>query len=188
MPGLDDITALGEFFKAQTVIQGDIQIDTSSPGAAHMNMKLVAMQTANGRVVGEVTRNFDASAGDSETAIQSLIKRSFEEAGRDLVAQIFETWTRGTFGASVIKISLRGRPNYQELETFKRQVAQKVGDIKSLKERRFEPGTVVFEAETAATPQALGQKFQNLNFEGFKISFEGAEQDRVELRWTKSGG
>ena len=185
-PTLDDLIWMADFYKAQMVISGDvILLPGASPHSVKTNIKLVAYHSVNGRVVGEVTRSFEVPSTDWELGEQQVLRKAFTEVSKDLAVQVFDEWSRGTLGASLLKISLRGTFNYQDLENFKRQIMVKVGDIKKIRERRMGQGEITYEVDSASGLPGLIKSFETTSFDGFHLNVEQAGNDYVALRWGK---
>ncbi|MDZ4678310.1 MAG: hypothetical protein SGI74_12465 [Oligoflexia bacterium] len=185
---INDILWMGDFFKAQMVIQGDAVLEPLDGNVVKATIKLVAYHTSNGRVVGEISRSFESTPGEWELVSQQLLRKAFGEVIRDLSTQVFEEWTRGTFGASLLKLSLKGSMNYQDLENFKKQMATKITDIKKIIERKLEKGQATFEVDASGGIAGLVKRLENTAFDGFKLSVTGIENDEVLLRWSKVAG
>ena len=132
-----------------------------------------------------MTRSFEGSSNDWNLGITQILKKSMPEVSMDLVSQVSDEWTKGTFGATLLQISLRGSMGYQDLETFKKQLITKLGDVKSIRERRLELGTATFEVDASGGLSALSKRLTSIKFDGFKLVVERVESERVSLRWTK---
>jgi hypothetical protein len=185
---LEDLMWMGEFFKAQMVVHGDAVLEPGpTTGSVKLNVKLVAYHSSNGRVIAEVTRTFENSAADWDLSVQQVLRRGFGEIGRDLGTQVFEEWTRGTFGATLLKLALRGSFQQKDMDSFKQQILSKLGDIKTIRERRIETGMTTFEIDAAGGLTSLVKRLESTPFEGFKVSVDSLESDKVTLRWSKVG-
>ena len=185
-PTLDDLQWMGDFFKAQMIISGDVILSAGdAPHSVKSNIKLVAYHSANGRVVGEVTRAFEIPETDWDLGVQQVLRKAFSEVTKDLGSQVFDEWTRGTLGATLLKISLKGPFGFQDLENFKKQIMAKVGDVKKIRERRMEQGAVTFEVDSASGIANLIKNFETTSFDGFHVNVEQAGTDQVALSWSK---
>jgi hypothetical protein len=186
-PSLGDLSFIGGFFKAQMILQGEVSIESmnDTPGGIRLLVKLNAVNAASGRIVGEVTRSFESSSSDWSLGVSQLIKKSMSDVAKDLVLQVSDEWTKGTFGATLLQLSLRGNMNYQDYESFKKQILSKLSEVKSIRERKIERGSSTFEVDAGGGVTALSKRLSTINFEGFKLSVERIDSERVNLRWTK---
>lgn len=182
----EDMFWVGGFFKAQMVMAGDLTFEASSQSnQMKATIKLTTYNVSNRRIVGEVTRAFETFASDWDFGVQQTIKKSFPEVAKDLATQVFEEWSRGTFGATLLKLTLKGPLGYKDVEVFKTQVSQKIPDIKKMTERRLENGQAMFEMDVAGGMVNLVKKLEGVGFEGFKVAIDNLESEQVHLRWAK---
>ncbi len=187
-PPQDQVLWLGEFFKAQIVLTGDISAETSNatPDGIKLNVRLMAYHTSNGRIVGEVSRTFDGASKDWEQGVTNLIHKGCGDVAKDLSSQVVDESTRGTLGATLLRLTLRGNFNYQDLENFKKQVLIKMGDVKTIKERKQEKGLTTFELDYAGTAQMLVKTLETNSFDGFKIVVQDTDNNEVVVKWAKA--
>jgi hypothetical protein len=176
----------GEFFRGQIVVTGDVTIE---PGTGEKTVKLstriVGYHTSNGRIVGEVARSFEVPYRDWDQGVHDVLHKAFSEITKDLSSQVSDESTRGTLGATVLRVTLRGNYNYQDLENFKKQVITKMGDVKAIRERLQERGLTSFELDYGGDVNALVKSLQANSFEGFKIAVQNSDNNEVNVRWSK---
>ncbi|OQW47535.1 MAG: hypothetical protein A4S09_15120 [Proteobacteria bacterium SG_bin7] len=181
---LEDLFFLGEFFKSQIVVKGDIRFEQGSEGSevSRIYVRMTAMHTGNGRVVAEVVRALDTEPGVFERTISNKLDTTLPDIANDLATQMHEAWQKGTFGTRLIKLTLRGPLDYYQVNKFKTQVEQKVGEIKSIRERLFEPSQVTFEVDSSVGIDGLVEKFKKSRFDGFNVELDGVSAEVVALR------
>ncbi len=181
---MEDYMFLGEFFKSQIILKGDIRFEPGLEGSEFykIQLRLTAVHTGNGRVVAEVIRTLDTEPGLFERVIPGKLEASLPEVATDLASQMHEAWQKGTFGARLVKLTLRGPIEYKNLAKFKDQVEQKLGEIKSIRERLFEPKQVTFEVDTSTSTDALTEKFRRTKFDGFLVEVDGSANDTIALK------
>ncbi len=180
----------GEFFRGQIVLSGDVILEpaneSSHDGAGlKLSTRIVAYHTSNGRVVGEVSRVFEIPYRDWDTGVHEVLHKGFSEITKDLSSQVSDESTRGTLGASVLKLTLRGNFNYEDLENFKKQIISKMGEVKNIRERLQERGVTTFELDYGGDVNALARALSENSFEGFKVAVQGTGNNEVNLRWIK---
>ena len=63
-PPTEDYLLMAEFYKSQIVIRGDIIFKASERSQTFdIDIKLVALHSGNGRIIGEVIRSYETEAG-----------------------------------------------------------------------------------------------------------------------------
>jgi hypothetical protein len=181
---LEDLFFMGEYFKAQIIVNGDIRFEQGSEGSeiAKISVRMTALHTGNGRVVAEVVRALDTEPGVFERTISNKLDTALPDIANDLATQMHEAWQKGTFGTRLIKLTLRGPLEYSQVNKFKSQVEQKVGEIKSIRERLFEPGQVTFEVDSSVGIDGLVEKFKKSRFDGFNVELDGVTAEMMALR------
>lgn len=181
---MEDLLFIGDFFKAQIILKGDVRIEPGSEGSEFYKIiiRITAMHTGNGRVVAEIVRSVDTEHGVMERVVASKLDSAMPEITQDLATQMHEAWQKGTFGSKLVKLALRGNLEYQYITKFKNQVEQRVGEIKSIRERLFEQGQVTYEIDTSSGIESLVEKFRKSRFDGFKLVVENSTNDTIALR------
>ncbi len=180
---MEDLFFLGDFFKAQIILKGDIRLEQAEGSEiARVAVRMTAMHTGNGRVVAEVVRSLDTEAGAFERAVSNKLDSALPDIANDLAGQMHEAWQKGTFGTRLIKLTLRGPLEYQQVNKFKTQVEQKVGEIKSIRERLFEPTQITFEVDSSVGIDGLVEKFKKSKFDGFNVELDGVSTEVVALK------
>lgn len=169
--GPDEIAKLGEYFKAQIVVQGETRIRPSREQAAafQVSVRLTALQASNGRSVGEVARAFETESGAMEAVVRQRLTAAYPEVCKDLAAQVLEVWQKGALGANLVQLALKGRVGPKQLEAFKAGLAKSVREVKSVRERLFEPSQTVLEVESSATLAQLAERLKSAQIAGFQI-------------------
>jgi hypothetical protein len=184
-PTMEQTLWLGEFFKAEIVLTGDVTLEQANTNTIKLSARVVAYHTSNGRIVGEVTRNFEMPSRDWEAGVIQVLHKGFTEISKDLASQVLDESTRGTLGATQLRITLRGNFNYQDLENFKKEIMIKMGDVKTIRERRQEKGQTTFEVDYAGVLPNLVKSLETSSFDGFKIAVQGADNNEINVRWSK---
>lgn len=182
-PSKEDLMFLGEYFRTQIVVRGQIllmAIDNSN--SFRIETKLSALHTGNGRIVGEVIRTYDTSPGVFQSVISEKLSEVSDQMADDLAVQLFEAWRSGTFGASLINLAVVGDLNYQQMQSFKSSLMSQVRDIKSLKERLFSPGRVTFEVDSSVNSRQLAEGLKSKRLDQFQVDVVSVRNDGLELR------
>lgn len=181
-PRTEDIMSLGEFFKAQLVIGGQVELDNSRAisGGTRAQIKLTAFHTGTGRFVAEAARNYEIEPGNFNNNVNNKMNTAFTDLAKDLSSQVLEAWKKGTFGAELLKLTLNGHLNYRQLEALKSWMTQNVKEIKGLKERMFEPGKIIFAIDSSGTSQELASHLQSVPKDQFTLKVGQVSADHIE--------
>jgi hypothetical protein len=182
-PTTDDLAAIGTYFRASLVVQGEVRLRESreAAGAYQASLRLAAMQAANGRSVGEVARDFDTETGSFEAVVRQKLTAAFPEVSRDLAAQVLDVWQKGALGTGLVQLALKGKLGPKQLDGFKVALLRAVREVKSARERLFEPGQVTLELESAATPLQLSDRLKSIQIPGFQTRVVGQTEKAVSL-------
>lgn len=180
----EDLLFLGEYFSAQMLFRGAISVSPRADrvDAYRIEVRLSAIHTSNARVVGEVIRSYDTDSGAYAQVVPQKLNEVFERVSNDLTVQVHETWKSGTFGASSIQLAVLGSLDYQQMVQFRSLLLSQFKDIRTLKERLFSPGKLVFEVDTETKTKALSEKFSKVNFAKFRVEVEDVQQDKLSIR------
>ena len=128
--------------KSQLVLEGKVDI-LNSPlreEAYRIRVQLRCHQAGNGKSVAEIVRSIDTPAGQSLVDIQKAVSDLAKESGNDMANQIFDLWQRGSLDAQVLKLAVTGELDHMQLVALKKELAESVSGVQSLREHMFEPG------------------------------------------------
>ncbi|MEZ4872567.1 MAG: hypothetical protein R2827_10090 [Bdellovibrionales bacterium] len=175
-----DMLFLGEYFSAPIVLKGEVTaLNQGSFGSNYLlKVKIVAYQSLNGRVIGEVSRQFPTDNGNFNLVVNKKWSEVVDGVAGDLSSQIFNSWQKGTFGSSLIRITLQGDLPYQQMANIKEKL-QRVGDIRAIRERLFEPGAVTFEVDTSQESKKLAQIIQSINLAPVVLKIDEVSASQV---------
>ncbi|USN48207.1 MAG: hypothetical protein H6626_03725 [Pseudobdellovibrionaceae bacterium] len=182
-PQKDDALIMGEYFNSPIVVRGEMSLSgvKNAINTYRIDLRLEALHSGNGRVVGEVIRSYETDAGDFRQVVHKRLSEAREKVGDDLAVQVLDAWKRGTFGSSLVKLVLAGSLNYKDLNLFKQTLVQKVKPIKTARERLFEPERVTFELDASANPQQLAELITKSSFAPLKVQVSQVRTDGIEL-------
>lgn len=179
----EDELLVGEYLGGQIVISGFVHVKASRKrsDAFELEVRLSARHTGNGRVVGEVIRAYDTDAGPVARVVPAKGKEVFPDIAKDLTAQIHDAWKSGTFGSSLIRLVVNGDFTFQRFTQLKNQILSQVTGVKTLKERKFTPGQVVFEIDSDSSADQISQNFQKAQFTQFSVQVSRAGSNQIEI-------
>lgn len=173
----------GVLFKAPLVITGSVRIGESREtiGASHIQIQLTVIHSGNGRVVAEVDEEFETEVGDYEKAVTHRLASAYVTVAKDIGVQVMQAWKRGTFGARLLRLAVKGPLDFKGIEAFKKSVKKDILEIKNLRERAFETNRVVFEIDSVADEKKLAEKFKEKKVSGFNVQVVGIENNTLTL-------
>lgn len=170
-PSASDLVFISDFFKSKMIIKGEVRFKDSknAPGATFCALKLQVVQPSSGRSIGEVTRQFVTEVGPFEAAVMKKLNTEIPDVTKDLATQVLEAWQRGTLNTNLLKLTVRGQLNAKQLATFKQQLSQNMHELKTLKERLFENGQTVFEADYTGEIPRIIEKLRATKLTNFEM-------------------
>jgi hypothetical protein len=183
----EDQQSMAGLWNAQITIDGDVQI-TKSPerSEAYMvSVKLTALQNINGRVFAEVVRNQETDSGPFEFVVDRKWKEILEPATSDLASQILEAWQKGAIGASLYKLSIRGRIPVPVQESLKEALKSKLKEVKDIKERLISGDNVIYEIDSSVGPQEIAKRVQQFETMGSKFVLDSVSEKEISYRVSK---
>ncbi len=173
----EDLSFLGEFLGYEIVVSGKIVFSkvTDVANAYKISVDIQAIQSTNGQSIAEVARQYEVKGGAFEWAVQNNFGNVISEMARELSSQVQEVWQKGTLGSDFLHLVLNGDVEYKELENFKTEAA-KLPEIKLIRERLFERGTVTFEVGSSVPPGQLADKLKATKLsQNYSFSTSGSQ-------------
>lgn len=177
----EDRQFLGQLFQAPLVIDGQIEFSKSSQAANlySIDIKLVAIQLSNNRVIADVSRKYETETGLFEGAVEKKMKQVMETTSQDLAIQVFEAWQRGSVGTNIIRLTINGEISLPQREALKEKIRTQIPQIRNIRERLVGAKSISFEVDSSASSQDLGKKLVQVEFNGMK--FQGASTSEKEV-------
>jgi hypothetical protein len=182
-----DLIFVSEYYGAPMVLRGDVRFREAKDSAgrlmsvAQIAIKIEVLQAHSGRVVAEVSRQFDADNGAYEAAIRSKIGADAGEIAKDLATQVFEAWQRGSLNSNLMRLLVRGQLTPRQLSELKSGLIQGVRELKNLKERSFEAGQVEFELDYIGERRAFEERLRGLQLAAFATKLSDSTETGVVL-------
>ncbi len=176
---------------AQMIIDGSLQVSRAKVGAGIvLDLRLTAIQSVNGRPVGEVVRRFEAPGMQADSFSERKLREHLETSFTDLSAQILDAWQKGSIGASLYRLVLRGRPGLLLQEPFREAFQSRLRQVKSVKERLISSDEIVYEMDSAIGPKdilrELSQRSEQFEVKpGFMVVAESATDTELIFRIKK---
>lgn len=170
---LSDLNQLGPYLNAQILIQGELsyQKSKSLEDAQEIELKLTAYQVNNERIIADVARKFTTDKGSNVQAlVEKKLSQVLEQATLDLSNQLQETWARGTLGARLVRLELKGKVIPSLSEALKNEFKQ-IPQIKNIRERLISSDELIFEVETNGTLEELSQKIKGQSFQKARLTY-----------------
>jgi hypothetical protein len=123
---------------------------------------------ATGRILTEVQRMVDLVQVDSNKATLQQTEATNTKIIGELAQRVSETISSGALNLSIVRITVSGPLSYAQLEMFKKSLLDQTRELKTLKDRLFEPGRVSFEADSQLPASDLAKvlaKYKNSQFD-----------------------
>ncbi|MEZ0391491.1 MAG: hypothetical protein ACAH59_04700 [Pseudobdellovibrionaceae bacterium] len=183
----DNWQGLAQKLGAQVLLDGEVEISKSQErsDAYSISLQLTATQLVNSRVIAEVSRKFETESGAFEAVVDRKLKEVVEATSQDLASQMFEAWQKGALGASLYRLTLRGRLPMTQQEAFKEALKNKVREVKNVRERLISTDSIVYEIDSALGPKELSQKASEIDLKGTKIVVDSVSDKEVVYRLAK---
>jgi hypothetical protein len=183
----EDWQLVAQKFNAQVLLDGELSFNKSQERseAFTIDLRLTATQVMNSRVIAEVSRKFETDPGPFEAVSDRKLKEVLESASAELSTQIFEAWQKGSLGASLYRLTVRGHFPMQQQESFKEALKNKVREVKSVRERLITSEGVVYEVDSALSPKELSQKASQIEVGTVKLVLESATDKEVSYRVSR---
>lgn len=181
---LDDMQFFSQYFGAPLMIEGQVQYSKSpeSSNRYRIEIKLMALQVSNGRPIADVSRKFETEMGSFEPAVDKKIRETVDATSQELASQVFEAWQRGSLGATILRLTFRGRIPFNQKEAFKEKLKSQVREIRNIRERLVTADSVAYEVDTSLNSKDFAAKLANLEIDGRKWSTTGHSDTEVTLQ------
>ncbi len=185
---LEDAMFLTLYFHANVILDGQIIIDKNPDqrDSYRVDIRIAALQVSNGRYLAELQRKFDTEKGMFATVIDKKLAEVIDTLAADLSTQVYDVWQRGSIGASLIRMSLRGKLSPLNQEGLKEKLKSNIAQIKNIKERLISTDQIVYEIDTTSNSKELSQKILELKIQGFQLN-KINETDK-EISFQITGG
>lgn len=179
-----DYLFLGDYFKSSMVVRGNIifRLKPNTENVYLIDIRLEALHSGNGRLMAEVVRTFETDPGSSRSVIAKKLTETTTKVAEDLSAQLSDSWKKGTFGATVLKLAVVGSISPYQLDEFKKTIVLQLHDIKSLRERMIEARKTTFEVDSSVLPQQLAQAIRLTKFSKYKVQVEDVTSEGLTIK------
>lgn len=179
----EDQQAIAQHLGAQIYLQGQVDIQRiSGRDAYQIQIKISAIQTLNGRTIADVVRSFSTDSGVFEAVTARKLSEVGEAVSDDLAKQVLEAWKRGSLGASVYRLTVRGKVPLQMQEPLKEALRSQAREIRSLRERVISQDSLEFELDSSVTPDILAQRLRNVQVGNLKLSLQSVSESALTMR------
>ncbi len=179
-----DYLFLGEFLDTQLIIYGEYKVSRSREisDSYRIELKLYGLHSGNGRVVAEIHRTLNTEPGLFRTVVESQLRKEVKKVSQDIVVQVLETWEKGTFGSSLLQVSLSGAISYSMQEQFKKAIKKQLHSVKNVRERFFSSKRIAFEMDVFKGMDDMKKAFAKLRFGRWRLSLIRSEKGRLFYR------
>lgn len=189
-PTSQDLKQIGEYLGVSMALRGDVRVRELREASSiwQVQVRLEVLPVQGGRTVAEISRSFETDAGPADLAVKRKLEKETPEMAKDLAAQVFDAWTRGTLAATTVKLAVRGLGSPKQLGEFRSQLLRSIRDVKAVRERLFEPGRVIFEIDFASSPEEFRDRLKTADLPSFQekvvVDSELGEADGTSVPFT----
>lgn len=179
----EDQAVLAQYLKADVVITGRVAVTrpTQEGARATLSLDLQIWQAKSGREIGTVVKADPLASVNAKTVIAS-VEQSGAAAFEELSARLGEVLASGNLNLNIVKVQILGNLDYRQQTEFRKALTTQVREIKSLRERLFEPSRVTYEAETSVSSQELAKSLSKANFSSFQVQIEETQDNSLALQ------
>lgn len=207
-----ELMELGDRLKAQILLigrlrfyRGQLKQDTSKFQQNIVEVKLSAFDCTSGKIITEVKKQHpmldligENSGKSSQKAAKNAVKKNPTEQNtttrhtsfdgfyahvmENLTKQTLTAWQNGYFRLKHKQLVLLGRLSFQQLESFKQTVKEKIPSIKNLRERKFNRDQIVFEMESDMEQKSLAKRLSQTDFDELHLTDLKLSKDRISFR------
>jgi hypothetical protein len=179
-----DYLFLGDYFKSAIILKGELvyKLKPNTEGIYLIDVHMQALHSSNGRVMAEVARVYESKPGSHRVILPKKLNEIAPKIAEDLSVQLADTWKRGTFGASILRLAVESQMSPKAYEEFKKSLVLQVRDIKSLRERLIQAAQVTYEVDSSVVPQKLAQALSQLQMPKYKIEVRSVEGETITIR------
>jgi hypothetical protein len=181
-PRLQDALVLGEYFSSDIIVKGKVRLQPVSSFSDQIEIivQLLAYQTSNGRLIADVKRKYKTEFGSFKTVVSKKLEEETEAMSQDLVSQVFSAWQSGTFGSSLIRLTLYGPIDYKDLMSIKTKVNQ-LKEVRRIRERFFARKKVSFEIDASVLPKELAEILKTVRTNKYSLKFDDMDSSELEF-------
>jgi hypothetical protein len=177
-------TQLAQLYKVSALIEGEIRVVNPQGTSESMGIEiqLLARQIATGKVLAELYRKGQWDKRDfwNQKRVQQWVDGTF----KDLAVQVKESWQRGTFSSSVLKLIVKGGLPLIRFQKFKEQIQSQSRSIRQIRERVIGNDELVFDIDVTGNSSDLSGQLQSVVFDDQK--FQLFATDAYSITLTKS--
>jgi hypothetical protein len=177
----EDWTQLAQLYKVSAFIEGDIRV-VVPPGTSDsmgLEIQLLARQVSTGKVLAELYRKGQWDKRDfwNQKRVQQWVDSTF----KDLAVQVKESWQRGTFSSSVLKLIVKGGLPLSRFQKFKDQIQSQSRLVRQIRERVIGADELVFDIDVTGNTSDLSSQLQTVIFDDQKFQLFAADAGSITL-------
>ena len=204
-----ELMKLGDQLKTQILLigrlrfyQGQSEQDTPQFRQNMLEIKLSVFDCVSGTVITEVKQQHptvyligqtpkktpnknsvkkDPTQQESKARYTSL-DEFYTHVVEGLTSQTLTAWQNGYFRFKHKRLILLGKLTFQQLESFKQTIKEKLPSIKNLRERRFDRNQIVFEMESDVEPKSLAEELSQTDFKELHLTRPKVSKDDITFQ------
>lgn len=185
---LEDDQFLTLYFQSNVVLDGQVAIEKhpQQREAYKIDIKIAAIQVSNGRYLAELQRRVDTDKGPFNLVVEKKLSEVIDSLASDLSTQVYDVWQRGSIGANLIRLSLKGKLSPTVQESLKEKLKSNITQIKNIKERLISTDSLIYEIDTTSNPKELSTKILELKLQGLQL--QRLNESDKEISFQVIGG
>ncbi len=170
---------IGKYFYADIVIYGSLTIDQALHNQFSIDTSVVAQQV-HGLKLAQIRDLQKINYGQMKDVLSQWFQNSSTHLFQKIIQQMRQGYKRGSFKFNELFLSLKGSYTFKQIYQFKKEL-EILGQIKSLKERKFTPKKIIFKVDSPLTPKKLSHLIKEKIFKSFHITFLYYNSQGVEV-------
>lgn len=177
----EDQALLAQYLKAEVVLSGKIQVVRIKPDRPEQRIDydLQLWQAKNGRLVAEVQQS-EVVPSDKQKVVLTVMAEANKKIFSELAHKLATEAGSGNLNLNMMKLSILGGLTYQQQAQFRRELTA-LREVRSLKERLFEPQRIIYDVETQNSSADLAKALSRASFKNFTVNVESNQDDGLAL-------
>lgn len=175
----DSVAQMVDFLKVNYLLEGTISLTPLEQNSYRIETKIQVVQAGSRKVIADLVRKFDTSAGVFERVVEKKWKESVEAMSSDLSLQLADAWQRGSLGSNTVILQHRGFLSLPDQERVKERLKAQLPQLKNIRESKISADGTTFELETSFQVVELAEKIPSLDFNGKKLTVLSNSGDTI---------
>jgi hypothetical protein len=179
----EDLLVLSRLYKANLVLKGSWIIESITQNAtmAKLTFRANLVDPLSGRSLSHFLQSWDLPQNVFLNSSHEKLKSVVDEISAEVSSQAGELFKKGIIGSKSVKISVRNRLSFADFEKWKSEFQRTYKSVKGLRDRRFEEGLTILEADVAGGAKLLAESVSTVPIEGFMTKVLDLSENEVSF-------